>query len=156
MKPLRSRSRRLLPRRALPPPGQTPRQAESLVAVARSILVIVWHLLSGPIARFYDLGPDCHTHRIDTTRKIQNHFSGLTAWAFASPSNPPPDTPTGRLTPAVVPLARPGSASGHAEPVVPFARSRLIFRSGQLVDQAGAGDHDGPVFRRARRSGQIR
>ena len=30
-----------------------------------------------------------------------------------------------------------------------------IFRSGQLVGQAGAGDHDGQVTRTARRSGQI-
>ena len=39
-------------------------------------------LLSDPTARFYDLGPDYHTHRIDTTRKIQNHISGLTALGF--------------------------------------------------------------------------
>ena len=46
----------------------------AIVAVGRSILVIVWHLLSDPTARFHDLGPDYHTHRIDTTRKIRNHI----------------------------------------------------------------------------------
>ena len=55
---------------------------KALVAVARSILVIVWHLLSDPTARFHDLGPDYHTHRIDTDRKIQNHISRLTALGF--------------------------------------------------------------------------
>ena len=70
---LGERYRRLVKRRG---------KLKALVAVARSILVIVWHLLSDPTARFYDLGPDYHTHRIDTTRKIQNHISGLTALGF--------------------------------------------------------------------------
>ena len=118
---LGERYRRLVKRRG---------KLRALVAVARSILVIVWHLLYDPIARFYDLGPDYHTHRIDTTRKIQNHVSGLTAWAFASPSNPPPDPRPVRVTAAVVSSLRPGSASrGHAEPVVPFPVPGLIFRS---------------------------
>ena len=42
---------------------------KALVAVARSILVIVWHLLADPAARFRDLGPDYHASRIDTERK---------------------------------------------------------------------------------------
>jgi len=70
---LGERYRRLVKRRG---------KLKALVAVARSILVIVWHLLSDPTARFYDLGSDYHTHRIDTTRKIRNHISGLTALGF--------------------------------------------------------------------------
>ena len=31
---------------------------KALVAVARSILVIIWHLLANPAIRFHDLGPD--------------------------------------------------------------------------------------------------
>ena len=31
-------------------------KAKAQVAVARSILVIIWHLLSGPDARYADLG----------------------------------------------------------------------------------------------------
>ena len=42
---------------------------KALVAVARSILVIVWNLLNDPTARFHDLGPDYHTNRIATERK---------------------------------------------------------------------------------------
>jgi transposase len=70
---LGERYRRLVKRRG---------KLKALVAVARSILVIVWHLLSDPTARFHDLGPDYHTHRIDTTRKIRNHISQLTALGF--------------------------------------------------------------------------
>ena len=55
---------------------------KALVAVARSILVIVWQLLSDPTARFHDLGPDYHAHLIDTTRKVRNHISQLTALGF--------------------------------------------------------------------------
>jgi transposase len=38
-------------------------------AVARSILVIVWHLLSDPAARFADLGPDWHTPKPTATAR---------------------------------------------------------------------------------------
>jgi transposase len=37
--------------------------------VARSILVIVWHLLADPTARFRDLGADYHASRIDGDRR---------------------------------------------------------------------------------------
>ena len=45
---------------------------KALVAVARSILVIVWHLLADPTLRFHDLGPDYHTTRVNTDRKIRS------------------------------------------------------------------------------------
>ena len=35
----------------------------AIVAVGRSILVIIWHLLSDPEARFHDLGPDFYDNR---------------------------------------------------------------------------------------------
>jgi transposase len=52
---------------------------KALVAVARSILVIVWHLLSDPTTRFHDLGPDFHTTRVNTDRKIRNLVHQLEA-----------------------------------------------------------------------------
>jgi transposase len=55
---------------------------KALVAVARSILVIVWQLLADPTARYRDLGADYHSTRIDTTRKIRNHVSQLTAMGY--------------------------------------------------------------------------
>jgi transposase len=52
---------------------------KALVAVARSILVIIWHLLADPTRRFTDLGPDYHTTRIDKGRKIRNLVQQLEA-----------------------------------------------------------------------------
>jgi transposase len=52
---------------------------KALVAVARSIVVIVWHLLADPTTRFHDLGADYHTTRINTNRKIRNLVRQLEA-----------------------------------------------------------------------------
>jgi len=46
---------------------------KAIVAVGRSILVIVWHLLSDPEARFHDLGPQFYDTRIGPERKKRNH-----------------------------------------------------------------------------------
>ena len=56
---------------------------KALVAVARSILIIVWHLLADPTARFHDLGPDYHTNRIDKDRKTRNHIRQLQALGYS-------------------------------------------------------------------------
>lgn len=48
-------------------------------AVARSIMIIAWHLLSDPQARYRDLGPDWHTRHINRDKKIRNHLRGLHA-----------------------------------------------------------------------------
>jgi transposase len=60
---LGERYRRLVKRRG---------KLKALVAVARSILVIVWHLLADPTTRFRDLGPDFHIRRVNTDRKIRS------------------------------------------------------------------------------------
>lgn len=52
---------------------------KALVAIERSILVIVWHLLSDPNARFIDLGPDFYERRIDTDRKTRDLIRQLQA-----------------------------------------------------------------------------
>ena len=44
----------------------------ALVAVARSILVVVWHLLADPDARFVDLGADFYERRINKDRKTRD------------------------------------------------------------------------------------
>ena len=54
----------------------------ALVAVARSILVIVWHLLSDPAARFHELGAGYYASRIDTGRKTRNHVRQLEALGY--------------------------------------------------------------------------
>ena len=55
---------------------------KALVAVARSILVIIWHLLADPAARYHDLGAGYHTSRIDKDRKTRNHIRQLEALGF--------------------------------------------------------------------------
>ena len=49
------------------------------VAVARSIMIIVWHLLSDPAARYRDLGPDWHATHVNRDKKIRSHIRGLQA-----------------------------------------------------------------------------
>ena len=70
---LGARYRRIVKRRG---------KLKALVAVARSILIIVWQLLADPLKRFQDLGADYHTTRIDTKRKIRNHIAQLTALGY--------------------------------------------------------------------------
>src|SRR4029077_4930389 len=48
-------------------------KGKALVAVARSILVIIWHLLANPSAHYRDLGPDFYQTRIDKERR-KNHL----------------------------------------------------------------------------------
>jgi transposase len=57
-------------------------KAKAQVAVARSILVIIWHLLSDPAARFNDLGPGYYQARLDTDRKLRNHIRQIQALGF--------------------------------------------------------------------------
>lgn len=67
---LGERYRRLVRRRG---------KQRALVAVSRSILVIVWHLLADPDTRYVDLGSDYHTNRIDPERKTRDLIRQLHA-----------------------------------------------------------------------------
>jgi transposase len=51
----------------------------ALAAIARSILVIIFHLLADPQARYHDLGPHHYDTRTDRDRKIRNHVRQLQA-----------------------------------------------------------------------------
>jgi transposase len=57
-------------------------KVKAQVAVARSILVIIWHLLASPEARFTDLGPGYYQARTDVDRKIRNHIRQIQALGF--------------------------------------------------------------------------
>jgi transposase len=70
---LGERYRRLVKRRG---------KLKALVAVARSILVIIWHLLANPNARFRDLGPDYHTNRVAIQRRLRNYVAQLSAMGY--------------------------------------------------------------------------
>jgi len=60
---LGERYRRLVRRRG---------KQRALVAVARSILVIIWHLLNDPDARYIDLGSDYLARHVDPARKARD------------------------------------------------------------------------------------
>ena len=55
---------------------------KAIVAVGRSILVITWHLLSDPEARYHDLGPGCYDSRINPERRKRNHIRELEALGY--------------------------------------------------------------------------
>jgi transposase len=52
------------------------------VAVGRSILVIIWHLLANPDTSYADLGPDYYTRRIDPDRRRREHVRQLQALGY--------------------------------------------------------------------------
>jgi transposase len=54
-------------------------KTKAQVAVARSILVIIWHLLADPTARYTDLGPGYYQARTDKDKKIKNHIRQIEA-----------------------------------------------------------------------------
>jgi transposase len=70
---LGERYRRLVKRRG---------KLKALVAVARSILVVIWNLLNNPNDRFRDLGSDYHTRHVNTQRKLRHHVAQLTAMGY--------------------------------------------------------------------------
>jgi transposase len=67
-------------------PGQRLRRLERRLggtrarcAVGRSILIIIWHLLADPEARYTDLGADWHERKTDRDKKIRGHLAQLQA-----------------------------------------------------------------------------
>jgi transposase len=55
---------------------------KALVAVARSILVIIWNLLANPADRYRDLGAGYHASRTDTGKKVRSHIRQLEALGY--------------------------------------------------------------------------
>ena len=55
---------------------------KAIVAVGRSILVIVWHLLSDTDTRYHDLGSDFYDKRISPERRKRNHIRQLEALGY--------------------------------------------------------------------------
>jgi transposase len=51
-------------------------------AVGRSVLIIVWHLLNDPAARYRDLGPGWHARHTDRSRKARNAQRQLEALGY--------------------------------------------------------------------------
>ena len=55
---------------------------KAIVAVGRSLLVIIWHLLANPNTGFNELGPDHYDRHLDTTTKRRNHVRQLEALGY--------------------------------------------------------------------------
>jgi transposase len=56
--------------------------ARAQVATARSILIIIWHLLADPQARYTDLGPGYYETKISKNRKARSHIRQLEALGY--------------------------------------------------------------------------
>jgi transposase len=54
----------------------------AVVAISRSILVIIWHPLSDPATQFCDLGSGFYASRIDPDRRKRNHIRQLEALGY--------------------------------------------------------------------------
>lgn len=54
----------------------------AMVAVGRSILTIIWHLLSDPDSHFHDLGADFYDNRVTNDHKKRNHIRQLEALGY--------------------------------------------------------------------------
>lgn len=70
---LGERHRRLAKRRG---------KKRAIVAIGRSILVIIWHLLQDPEARFHDLGTDHFSSRTNPDARKHNHVRQLEALGY--------------------------------------------------------------------------
>ena len=55
---------------------------KALVAIARTILVIIWHLLADRAARYDDLGDDYYITTIKTDRKLRSHIRQIQALGY--------------------------------------------------------------------------
>jgi hypothetical protein len=104
---------------------------KAIVAVGRSILVIVWHLLSDPDPRFHDLGPDFYDTHIGPERKrLVTTSVNSKPSATRSPWNPPPDPPH----------PDPGSVHPLRRAVGPARPSPADFGLAEKEPRRGAGD----------------
>jgi transposase len=54
----------------------------AIVAVGRSILVIIWHLLQNPDTRFHDLGADHYSRRTNPDARKNSHVRHLEALGY--------------------------------------------------------------------------
>jgi transposase len=53
-----------------------------VVAIGRSILVIIWHLLANPDTRYTDLGSDFYADRVSPQRRRRDYVRQLEALGY--------------------------------------------------------------------------
>jgi transposase len=71
--------------------GRGPQKA--LVAVSRSVLTTVWHLIADPDARYTELGADFYERRKDPRKQVANHVKRLQRLGFQVTLTPAHDQP---------------------------------------------------------------
>ncbi len=118
---LGERYRRLVRRRG---------KQRALVAVARSILIIVWHLLNDPDACYVDLGSDYYTNRLDPDRKTRDLVRQLQVLGHTRHARPRglSATTIGAHAPSGAPPRTPNPARND------LSHPREIFRSAHFRD----------------------
>jgi len=62
--------------------ARRPGAKQAIVAVSRSILIIVWHLLADPNLRYHDLGSGFYDTRSNAERAKRNHVRQLEALGY--------------------------------------------------------------------------
>jgi transposase len=55
---------------------------KAIVAIGRSTLIVIWHLLADPDAHFEDLGADHYDRHTDTASRKRNYVKGLEALGY--------------------------------------------------------------------------
>lgn len=55
---------------------------KAAAAIGRSLLVVIWHLLADPDARYTDLGSDFYQSRISPDRRRRTHIRQLEALGY--------------------------------------------------------------------------
>jgi transposase len=55
---------------------------KAIVAIGRTLLVIIWHLPADPTTRYTDLGPGFYATRTGPERRKRNHIRQLEALGY--------------------------------------------------------------------------
>ena len=58
------------------------------MTIGRSILAVIWALLSDEQAQFVDLGPDYYASRTNPERRVRHHVRELQALGYTVTLNP--------------------------------------------------------------------
>ena len=75
---------------------------KAIVAIGRSVLVIIWHLLSDEEARFHDLGSDFYTPASTPNAANETTSANSKPSAIRSPSRQPPSHNPPRASPPIL------------------------------------------------------
>lgn len=102
--------------------GRRRGKRRAIVAIGRSILVIIWHLLHDPDTQFHDLGPDYFSRRTNPDTRKRSHVRQLEALGYTVTLTPAARLPIPKIH-RWLPLAT------RATPRAPTERTSPHFRT---------------------------